>query len=91
MNREEFLALDAADAAKVLNELIAEGKTQEEAEAVYELTAEDKRILNIFWVKDKYLARSWGGYTSTKKTGNEKGSSKNGFTQGKTNGGGYTM
>ena len=29
----------------------------------------------IFWVKDKFIARAWGGYTSTKRTGNEAGDS----------------
>ena len=27
--------------------------------------------LDIFWVKDKFLARAWSGYTSTKRSGNE--------------------
>ena len=26
-----------------------------------------------FFVKDKFIARAWGGYTSTKATGNEVG------------------
>ena len=26
---------------------------------------------NIFWVKDKFMARAWSGYTSTKRSGNE--------------------
>ena len=32
----------------------------------------------IFFVKDKYIARAWGGYTSTKRTGNELGDSAEG-------------
>ena len=32
----------------------------------------------IFWVKDKFIARAWGGYTSTKRTGNEAGDSAQG-------------
>ena len=33
MNKEEFLAMDAPEAAKVLNDLLAEGKSQDEAMA----------------------------------------------------------
>ncbi|WP_139652530.1 hypothetical protein [Raoultibacter phocaeensis] len=72
MNHTEFMALESAEAAKLLNERIAAGKTPEEAEAEFELTQADKLFLNIFWVKGKYLARVWGGYTSVKPTGNEK-------------------
>ena len=32
----------------------------------------------IFFVKDKFIARAWGGYTSTKRTGNEAGDSAHG-------------
>lgn len=74
------MELEPAEAAKTLNELIAAGKTPEEAEAEFELTKADKLFLNIFWVKDKYLARVWGGYTSVKPSGNEKGDTFNGVT-----------
>ena len=36
-----------------------------------ELTQADLTKQNIFWVKDKFLARAWSGYTSTKRSGNE--------------------
>lgn len=71
MNHSEFMELEAAEAVKILNERIAAGKTPEEAEAEFELTKADKLLLNIFWVKDKYMARVWGGYTSVRSTGNE--------------------
>jgi hypothetical protein len=81
MNHDEFMDLEPAEAAKVLNDLIAEGKTPEEAEAQFELAHADKLKLNIFWVKDKYLARIWGGYTSSKQTGNEIGDDAIGIGQ----------
>ena len=37
------------------------------------MSAPDLMKAQIFWVKDKYIARAWGGYTSTKRTGNEAG------------------
>ena len=71
MDREELLALDNSEIAKLLNEAIAEGKTKDEALAQYELDAPELMKQNIFWVKDKFLARAWSGYTSTKRSGNE--------------------
>ena len=71
MDREELLALDNSEIAKMLNDLIADGKSKDEACAELELTAADLTKQNIFWVKDKYLARAWSGYTSTKRSGNE--------------------
>jgi len=71
MDREELLALDNSEIAKMLNELVAAGKSKDEACAELELTAADLTKQNIFWVKDKFLARAWSGYTSTKRSGNE--------------------
>jgi len=71
MDREELLALDNSEIAKMLNDLIAEGKAKDEALAALELTQADLTKQNIFWVKDKFLARAWSGYTSTKRSGNE--------------------
>ena len=71
MDREELLALDNSEIAKMLNDLIADGKSKDEACAELELTAADLTKQNIFWVKDKFLARAWSGYTSTKRSGNE--------------------
>ena len=62
---------DTKAAADKLNALMAEGKSQDEAAAEFELTKPDLLKLNVFFVKDKYIARAWGGYTSTKATGNE--------------------
>lgn len=73
MNKEEFLAMDAPEAAKVLNDLLAEGKSQDEAMAECGIAKADLMKAQIFFVKDKYIARAWGGYTSTKRTGNEMG------------------
>ena len=71
MNKEELLALDNSEIAAKLNELVAAGKSKDEACAELELTQADLTKQNIFWVKDKFLARAWSGYTSTKRSGNE--------------------
>lgn len=71
MNKEELLALDNSEIAAKLNELVAAGKSKDEACAELDLTAADLTKQNIFWVKDKFLARAWSGYTSTKRSGNE--------------------
>ena len=71
MDREELLALDNSEIAKLLNEAIAGGKSKVEALAEYGLDAAELMKQNIFWVKDKFLARAWSGYTSTKRSGNE--------------------
>ncbi|MBE6473106.1 MAG: hypothetical protein E7Z99_05935 [Coriobacteriaceae bacterium] len=71
MNKEELLALDNSEIAKMLNDAIAAGKSKDEALAELELTQADLTKQNIFWVKDKFLARAWSGYTSTKRSGNE--------------------
>lgn len=78
MNREEFLELDAVHAADALNALLAEGKTQDEALAECGVAKADLMKAQVFFVKDKYIARAWGGYTSTKRTGNEAGDTDNG-------------
>ena len=79
MNREEFLALEDNNlmAAK-LNELVEAGKTADEAKAEFGLTPEDMRKENIFFVRGKFMARAWSGYTTTKRTGNELGDTANG-------------
>ena len=71
MDREELLKLDNSEIAKMLNDLIADGKSKDDALAELELTQADLTKQNIFWVKDKFLARAWSGYTSTKRSGNE--------------------
>ena len=71
MDKEELLKLENSEIAKLLNEALEAGKSREEAEAEYELTKADLTKQNIFFVKGKYLARAWSGYTSTKRSGNE--------------------
>ncbi|MBC2889691.1 hypothetical protein [Gordonibacter massiliensis (ex Traore et al. 2017)] len=71
MTHDEFMALDPAGAAEKLNELLDAGKSQEEALAEYGLGKPDLLKLNVFFVKGKFVGRAWGGYTSTKATGNE--------------------
>lgn len=79
MDREELLALDNSEIAKMLNDLIADGKSKDDALAELELTAADLTKQNIFWVKDKFLARAWSGYTSTKRSGNEYAQAEDGW------------
>lgn len=71
MDREELLNLENTEIAQKLNDLLAAGKSKAEAEAELGLTAADLMKVNVFFVKDKYLARAWSGYTSTKRSGNE--------------------
>ena len=78
MNRDEFFALDAAEAAEKLNALLEEGKTEAEACEACGITKADLMKAQIFVVKGKFIARAWGGYTSTKRTGNEAGDTGNG-------------
>ena len=78
MTRDEFLALDAPEAAEILNKQVAEGKSKDEAMAAEGVTQADLMKAQIFWVKDKFIARAWGGYTSTKRTGNEMGDTAQG-------------
>lgn len=78
MTREELLDLEGKDIAAALNEVAAQGKNKQECMDAFGLSAEDIRIANVFWVKDKWMARAWGGYTSTKRSGNELGDTAQG-------------
>ena len=78
MTIDEFLALDAPEAAEILNKEVADGKSKDEAMAAVGVTQADLMKAQIFWVKDKFIARAWGGYTSTKRTGNEMGDTAQG-------------
>ena len=49
MDREELLALDNSEIAKLLNEAIAAGKSKDEALAEYQLDAPELMKQNIFW------------------------------------------
>lgn len=79
MDKEELLKLDNSEIADKLNELVAAGKSKDEAMAELELTQADLTKQNIFWVKDKFLARAWSGYTSTKRSGNEYAQAEDGW------------
>ncbi len=71
MTRDEFMQLDAKEASEKLNALLADGKSQDDAMLEFGLAKADLLKLNVFFVKDKFIPRVWGGYTSTKATGNE--------------------
>lgn len=75
MTKEEFMAMPADEAAAKLNELVKAGKSKDEAMAEFGIAQADLMKAQIFFVKDKFIARAWGGYTSTKRTGNEAGDS----------------
>ncbi|MEE8723114.1 MAG: hypothetical protein SOI38_09100 [Eggerthellaceae bacterium] len=79
MNRDEFLALEDNKAmAKYLNDQIDAGKTPEEVQEELGLTKKDLTEQALYLVRGKFLARAWGGYTTTKRTGNEARDSANG-------------
>lgn len=78
MTRDEFFELDAAAAAEELNKGIEAGKSQDEVLEEHGITKADLMKAQVFFVKGKYIARAWGGYTSTKRTGNEAGDSDQG-------------
>lgn len=82
MDREELLKLDNSEIAAKLNELLEAGKSREEVEAELGLTKADLTKENIFFVKGKYLARAWSGYTSTKRSGNEYAEAEGGGWRG---------
>ena len=52
MTRDEFFALDAAEAAEKLNAFLAEGKSQDEALAEVGVSKADLMKAQIFFVKD---------------------------------------
>ncbi|MEE0845013.1 MAG: hypothetical protein U0L71_02345 [Eggerthellaceae bacterium] len=78
MTRDEFFELDAADAAAELNKGIEAGQSKDEVLEAHGITQADLMKAQIFFVKGKFIARVWGGYTSTKRTGNEAGDSEQG-------------
>ena len=51
---------------------------EDEVLADHGIAQADLMKAQIFFVKDKFIARAWGGYTSTKRTGNEAGDTANG-------------
>lgn len=77
MTRDEFFELDAAAAAAELNAGLEAGKSKDEVLADHGIAQADLMKAQIFFVKDKFIARAWGGYTSTKRTGNEAGDTAN--------------
>ena len=78
MNRDEFFEMDAPEAVKELNALVAAGKTTDEALEECGLTLADLMKAQIFDVDGEFIARAWAGYTSTKRTGNEAGDTAQG-------------
>ena len=78
MTHDEFMELEATEMAEKLNAELAGGKSKDEAMAAFGIAQADLMKAQVFFVKDKFIARAWGGYTSTKRTGNEAGDTANG-------------
>ncbi len=78
MTKDEFLELDAVEQAEKLNAELEAGKDKKAAMDEFGITQADIMKSQVFFVKDKFIARAWGGYTSTKRTGNEAGDSAEG-------------
>ena len=71
MTRDELMELDPPEIADKLNEAIAAGKDKAGALEEFGLSQADIMKAQVFFVKDKFIARAWAGYTSTKRSGNE--------------------
>ena len=60
MTRDEFFELDAAAAAAELNAGLEAGKSKDEVLADHGIAQADLMKAQIFFVKDKFIARAWG-------------------------------
>ena len=78
MTRDEIMDLEAKEIAALLNAEIEKGADKAGALEARGLTQADIMKAQVFFVKGKFMARAWAGYTSTKRTGNEAGDSANG-------------
>ena len=78
MTRDEIMDLEAKEIAALLNAEIEKGADKAGALEALGLTQADIMKAQVFYVKGKFMARAWAGYTSTKRTGNEAGDSANG-------------
>ena len=78
MTRDEIMEMEAKDIAALLNAEVEKGADKAGALEALGLTQADIMKAQVFYVKGKFMARAWAGYTSTKRTGNEAGDSANG-------------
>ena len=78
MTRDEIMDLEAKEIAALLNAEIDKGADKAGALEALGLAQADIMKAQVFYVKGKFMARAWAGYTSTKRTGNEAGDSANG-------------
>ena len=78
MTRDEIMDLEAKEIAALLNAEVEKGADKAGALEALGLTQADIMKAQVFYVKCKFMARAWAGYTSTKRTGNEAGDSANG-------------
>ena len=78
MTRDEIMDLEAKEIAALLNAEVEKGADKAGALEALGLTQADIMKAQVFYVKGKFMARAWAGYTSTKRTGNDAGDSANG-------------
>lgn len=66
MDRAEFMALESAKKAEVLNSYIDEGKSQKEAMAAVGATLKDLMATQVFFSKTegRFNANAVGGYSN---------------------------
>ena len=78
MTRDEIMEMEAKDIAALLSAEVEKGADKAGALEALGLAQADIMKAQVFFVKGKFMARAWAGYTSTKRTGNEAGDSANG-------------
>ena len=78
MTVDEIMEMEGKDIAELLNAEVAKGADKNGALEALGLTQANITKAQVFWVKDKFIARAWAGYTSTKRSGNELGDSAQG-------------
>ena len=66
MDRAEFMALESPKKAEVLNALLDEGKTQQEAMAAVGVSLPDLMSTQVFFSKteQRFAAKAVGGYSN---------------------------
>ncbi len=78
MTRDEIMDMEAKDIAALLNAEIEKGADKDGALSALGLTQADIMKAQVFFVKGKFMARAWAGYTSVKRSGNELGDTAQG-------------
>ena len=87
MTRDEIMDMEAKDIAALLNAEVDKGADKDSALSALGLTQADIMKAQVFYVKGKFMARAWAGYTSTKRSGNELGDTAQGVGDSDPNAG----